>query len=128
MKGIFERAARYGIEAQYHDGLGQLRTVEPETLAQLVGALASRANPARAFPPSVILRGAHRSISFDHAPQSPFTWEIWSRERIAWGKTTGRTIDLPCELPHGIYRLRIGADTPAAPMEDACLIASPERA
>src|SRR6185369_4871074 len=36
---LLERAARFGIETQYHDGTGQLRTVAGEVLGRLVGAL-----------------------------------------------------------------------------------------
>ena len=42
MDGIFERAARWGVETEYRDGFGNLRTVEPEVLARILDGVGCR--------------------------------------------------------------------------------------
>jgi hypothetical protein len=47
---VLEAAARLGILTQYRDGLGRLRTADPEALARIVEAL-SQASPPPLTPP-----------------------------------------------------------------------------
>jgi hypothetical protein len=46
MDGIEERAARWGIETEYWDGLGRHRIVEPAVLGRLLEILATNGGPA----------------------------------------------------------------------------------
>ncbi len=62
MDGILERAALWGLETEYRDGLGNLRTVEPEVLARILDALAAGRDVAdRILPRRIVVR--------DHADQ-----------------------------------------------------------
>jgi 4-alpha-glucanotransferase len=46
MDGLKERAARWGIETEYWDGLGRHRAVEAETLSRLLDTLTKAGQPA----------------------------------------------------------------------------------
>jgi hypothetical protein len=57
MDSIFERAALWGIETQYRDGFGRLRTVEPDVLARLLDTIVPKGEfAARMLPRTIVLR------------------------------------------------------------------------
>ena len=68
MERIEERAARWGIETQYWDGLGRRRSVEPETLARLLEILQPDANA----PP------LHHAPGKSRAYQGPASGRMWA--------------------------------------------------
>jgi hypothetical protein len=57
MDGILERAARWGLETEYRDGFGNLRTVEPEMLARFLDTLAAGRDVADRILPRTIVAG-----------------------------------------------------------------------
>src|SRR5438067_4570237 len=126
-----ERAARFGIETQYHDGCGQLRTVGPEVLARLLGALAREEPAPGMLPHSLLVRGdAGLRVPLNVSEDRALAWAILSdRQTIAYGEASGREIILPANLPRGIFRLRIAAEHPdGAHVDEAPLIVAPQQA
>ena len=127
MDAIQERAARWGIESQYHDAFGRLRIVEPETLSRLQQLLSGdREPPQRRVPATVVIRGGREaSVTLQAPPGTPATWTIDGAETIGQGIGEAPVIRLPAGLPVGSYTLRIGL---GHQQEEATLLIAPERA
>jgi 4-alpha-glucanotransferase len=131
MDPIFERAALWGIETRYHDAFGRLRTVEPEMLVRLLGAVASDdAAAARMLPRTIVVRGqGERAITVAAADGQALRWQIAGEQTIAEGEGSAPSLALPPGLPTGLFRLRVTAPTVAGSLsEEASLIVCPERA
>jgi 4-alpha-glucanotransferase len=129
---LLERAARFGIETQYHDGTGQLRTVAGEVLGRLVGAL-GRETPAHAriLPPSVIARGDARvRVRLKVSDDATIAWAILAdQQMMAQGQSRGAELNLSVQLPKGIYRLRVAANEALGKrVDEAALILAPHQA
>jgi 4-alpha-glucanotransferase len=131
MDPILERAARWGIETGYQDAFGRLRTIEPEMLARLLGAIASD-DPAaaRMLPRSIVIRGQREhAIAVAAAEGQALRWQITGEQTIAEGEGAAPSLTLPPGLPIGLLRLRVTAPAVAGGVgEEASLIVSPERA
>jgi 4-alpha-glucanotransferase len=127
MDSIEERAARWGIESQYHDAFGRLRHVEPEVLNQIRELLAGSREPApRRLPCTVVIRHNRDASVTLHAPQgTPVTWRIDGEETIAQGTGEAPVLRLSAELPIGSFTLRLGF---GGESEEATLLVAPERA
>jgi 4-alpha-glucanotransferase len=126
-----ERAAFWGIQTQYQDGLGYLRTVEPEVLSRLLGAIAPNGeSAARMLPRTIVVRGQRDCIVRLAASDGlALRWEISSQRKVAEGSDISPLLTLPQGLPIGILRLRVTATTPAGHLiEEASLIVCPYRA
>ena len=131
MDGILERAALWGLETEYRDGLGNLRTVEPEVLARVLEALAAGRDPAdRILPRTVVVRGhADRSLRLAAAEELPLHWEIFSHQKIAEGEGISPVLSLPPVPQNGIFRLRVTVTSPPIELvEDVCLIVCRDQA
>jgi 4-alpha-glucanotransferase len=131
MDPIFERAALWGIETRYHDAFGQLRTVEPEMLVRLLGAVASDdAAATRVLPRTIVVRGERdRTVAVPAADGQALRWQIAGEQTIAEGEGTAPSLILPPGLPTGLFRLRVTAPTGAGSLnEEASLIVCPVRA
>jgi 4-alpha-glucanotransferase len=131
MDGILERAALWGLETEYRDGFGKLRTVEPEVLALVLNALAAGRDPAdRITPRAVVVRDhADRSLRLAVAEGLPLRWEIFSQQKIAEGEGISPVLALPPVAQDGIFRLRVTVTSPPRPLvEDVCLIVCRDRA
>jgi 4-alpha-glucanotransferase len=131
MDPIFERAALWGIETRYHDAFGHLRTVEPEMLARLLGAVAADdAAAARMLPRTIVCRdGRERTVAVVAAEGQALRWQIAGEQTIAEGEGSGPSLTLPRGLPNGLWRLQVTAPTATGCLsEDALLIVCPERA
>lgn len=126
-----ERAASWGIETQYQDGLGRLRTVEPEVLSRLLAAIAPDGEiAARMLPRTIILRSpADRGVRLAAPEGLALRWEVVSERTVAEGNDVSPLLMLPQELPIGMLRLRVTATTAAGRRtEEASLIVCPHRA
>ena len=131
MDRVFERAALCGLETEYRDAFGNLRTVEPEVLTRILKALASGRNAAdRMLPRSIVIRGeADPALRLAVVEGLPLRWQIFSEHRIAAGEGTSPLLTLPRALQNGIFRLRVTVASPSRPLsEDACLIVCRARA
>ena len=131
MDSIFERAALWGIETQYRDGFGRLRTVEPDVLARLLDTIVPKGEfAARMLPRTIVLRApCDGSVRVAAAAGLALRWQIFSDELIAEGNDVSPLLMLPQQLPIGTFRLRVAAATPAGQLiEDASLIVCPHRA
>ena len=131
MDRIVERATDWGIETQYHDGLGRLRTVHPDVLSRLLRTIAPDDElAARMLPRTIVVRGERdHDIGLGAAEGQQLRWEIWSERRIAEGSATSPLLALPRELPLGIFRLRVTAESAAGDLTgEASLIVCPDRA
>jgi 4-alpha-glucanotransferase len=131
MNDILERAARCGLETEYRDAFGQLRSVEPEVLARLLNSLAvGGEEPPRMLPRTVVLRGqADRLLHLSVPEGLPLWWEIRSEQKIADGEGVSPVLHLPQGLPHGVFRLHVRVAAPAGPLTNtACLVVCPDRA
>src|SRR5262245_6125214 len=131
MDGILERAALWGLETEYRDGFGNLRTVEPEVLARVLEALAAGRDPAdRILPRTVVVREhADRCLRLAAAEGLPFHWEIFSHQKIAEGEGISPVLALPPVRQNGIFRLRVTvASKPIELVEDVCLIVCRDQA
>jgi 4-alpha-glucanotransferase len=125
-----ERAAFWGIQTQYQDGLGCLRTVEPEVLSRLLGAIAPKGESvARMLPRTIVVRGQRDRVVRLAAPDGlALRWEIFSRQQIAEGTDISPLLTLPRGLPIAILRLRVTATTPSGDLiEEATLVVCPRR-
>jgi 4-alpha-glucanotransferase len=142
MDRLVERATLCGIEAEYRDAFGHLRTVEPEVLARLVEVLQTDDHGIeRMLPRTVVLRGhGDRSVVLPASEALRLSWEIFSdsdrsiaqgeidQAEIAKGEGRAPVITLPPDLANGVFRLRITVTSPARRVEDATLICCPRRA
>src|SRR5258708_20728577 len=131
MDRVFERAALCGLETEYRDAFGNLRTVEPEVLTRILKALASGRDAAdRMLPRSIVIRGeADPPLRLAAVEGLPLRWQIFSEHRIAAGEGTSPLLTLPSALQNGIFRLRVTVASPSRPLsEDACLIFCRDRA
>ena len=130
MDGIFERAARWGVQTEYRDGLGNLRTVEPEVLARILAALAAGGDGAqRILPRTIMVRSdADQVLRLAGSEGEPLHWEILSERKFAAGEATSAQLTLPA-LDDGIFRLHVTVARPEGDQsEDACLIVCRHRA
>ncbi len=128
MDRMLERAAVWGIETEYRDGCGRLRTVEPEVLSRLLSALErDREFSRRMLPRVVVIRaGRERSLRLAAAEGLALRWEIFSQHKIAEG--TSPLLAIPQDLPTGTFRLRVTATGPAVERsEEAPLVVCPDR-
>jgi 4-alpha-glucanotransferase len=131
MDRIFERAALWGLETEYRDAFGHLRTVEPESLTRILEALAvGGGRTERMLPRSVVVRGhADQPLRLAATGGLPLRWEIVSERKIAEGEGTSPLLVLPGVLQNGIFRLRvIVTDQRGSLSEDASLIVCRDRA
>jgi len=127
MDSIFVRAALWGIETQYQDGLGRVRTVEPEILSGLLDVIARDGHAARMLPRTIVMREQADRVVRVAAPDGLLLrWEIISEQTIARGEATAPQLTLPHDLPFGVFRLR--ASTAAGEHEEAGLVVCPRRA
>jgi 4-alpha-glucanotransferase len=131
MDHVFERAALWGLETEYRDAFGRLRTVEPEVLTRILEALAAGPDAAnRMLPRSIVIRGhADEPLRLAAVEGLPLRWELFSEQKIAEGEGTSPLLALPPALQNGIFRLRVTvASPPGSLAEDACLVVCRDRA
>jgi 4-alpha-glucanotransferase len=125
MDRIFERAALWGLETEYRDAFGNLRSVEPEVLVRILDALAAGADVAdRMLPRTVVIRDdADHPLRLAAIEGLPLRWEIVSEHKIVEGESTSPLLMLPRALQDGVFRLRVTVVSPQGHLaEDACLI------
>src|SRR5262245_24840205 len=130
MDTIFERAARWGVETEYRDGFGNLRTVAPEVLARILDVLAAGGDGAdRLLPRTIVVRGpADQPLRVAGIEGRPLRWEVTSGRKIAEGEGVSPLLTLPV-LENGVFQLRITVKDPdGCRTEDACLIVCRHRA
>jgi 4-alpha-glucanotransferase len=130
MHDIFERAKNWGVDTEYRDGFGHLRTVEPEVLARIIDALAAGGDGTeRMLPRTIVIRGnAEQPLRLAAAEGQPLRWEIVSAQKIAEGQSTSPLLTLPV-LPNGVFQLRVTVAHPGNDRtESACLIVCRDRA
>src|SRR5262245_32488181 len=127
MDPMLERAAAAGVEVRYHDGLGRLRTVEPQVLARLLEAIAPNGGAsARMLPRTIVVRGSRRcELRPDIPDGEPLHWELSSDHRIADGTAVSPLLALPGDLPTGMFRVRVASPGRS---EETALVVAPERA
>lgn len=127
MDRIEERAARWGIESQYHDAFGRFCSAAPETLNRLLEMLGQNREPAhRHVPQTVVVRSNREaSVSVQAPPGTPVAWTIEAEETLAQGIGEPPVLRLPADLPVGSFTLRISFGDES---EEATLLVAPERA
>jgi 4-alpha-glucanotransferase len=131
MDRMLERAAEWGIETEYWDGCGRLRTVEPAVLSHLLAALErDRESVERMLPRVVVMRaGRDRSLRLEAPEGAALRWEIFARHKIAEGTGVSPLLTIPRELPIGTFSLRVTATGPDNQRsEEAPLVVCPDRA
>jgi len=129
MASIFERAARCGVETEYRDGFGNLRTVEPEVLARILDALAAGDAADRMLPRTIVVRGnVDQSLRLAGVDGQPLHWQIIADGKIGEGEGTSPLLTLPV-LQNGVFQLRVTVACPGGDRsEDVCLIVCRDRA
>jgi 4-alpha-glucanotransferase len=129
MASIFERAARCGVETEYRDGFGNLRTVEPEVLARILNALTAGDAADRMLPRTIVVRGkVDQSLRLAGVDGAPLRWQIIADGKIGEGEGTSPLLTLPV-LQNGVFQLRVTIACPGgARSEDVCLIVCRDRA
>jgi 4-alpha-glucanotransferase len=127
MDRIKERAARWGIESQYHDAFGRLREVEPAALNRLMELLAQDGEPERRRVPRTVVARTNREalLPLDVPHGTHVTWTIAGNEILAQGAGEAPTVKLPADLPTGSFKLHVDV---GGESEEACLLIAPERA
>jgi 4-alpha-glucanotransferase len=128
MDRLGDRAAAWGIETQYTDGLGRRREAKPEVVLRLLAALARDPDrPARLLPRSIVVRGGGpRRIHVAAPTGAALEWEIFSDHSIASGTDVSPWLLLPPHLPRTVLRLRVTALDNAS-SDEATLIVCPRR-
>jgi 4-alpha-glucanotransferase len=129
MDRLPERAAAWGIDTEYRDGLGRRRKVKPQVVSHLLAAVArDQEHPARLLARTIVVRGeGGRRIDVAAPDGVVLRWEILSDREIAAGGATSPGLMLPGELPTGLLRLRVTA-AQGGLSEEASLIVCPQRA
>ena len=129
MTSIFERAARCGVETDYRDGFGNLRTVEPEVLARILDALGSGDAADRMLPRTIVVRGnVDQPMRLAAVEGQPLRWRIIADGKIAEGEGTSPLLRLPL-LQDGVLQLHLTVASPGGDRsEAACLIVCRDRA
>jgi len=129
MTSIFERAARRGVETDYRDGFGNLRTVEPEVLARILDALGSGDAADRMLPRTIVVRGnVDQPMRLAAVEGQPLRWRIIADGKIAEGEGTSPLLRLPL-LQDGVLQLHLTVASPGGDRsEAACLIVCRDRA
>src|SRR4051812_45598167 len=111
MDPLAERAAQWGVDREYRDARGELRTSPPDALAKILDALGSAdASPDSALPSTFILRrGRPLQPSMpDLPPDTVIGWRISSGTGpLAGGAAAPAEFALPDDLPLGTYQLRL---------------------
>jgi 4-alpha-glucanotransferase len=131
MDPLAERAAQWGVDREYTDARGELRSSPPEALAKILEALASgHANPDPTFPATFILRRGRQLQPPipDLPPDAVIGWRVTSQTRtLAAGAAAPHEIVLPDDLPLGTYRLRLTfASSGRQTQHEATLLVCPE--
>ena len=84
MDSVAEHAAEWGIEPNYFDGYGRLRTVDPDTLRRITEIVSRGQSPPkhRWLPPIIVLRRGRGGVSPmpDVAPSASIDWEVTSED------------------------------------------------
>src|SRR3989449_4134674 len=127
---IFERARRLGVDTEYRDGFGHLRTVEPEVLVRILDALAAAGDGAERMLPRTILvrKNTEQPLRLAAAEGQPLRWEILSPQKIPDGEGTSPLLTLPVPQ-NGVFQLRVTVARPGNDRtETACLIVCRDRA
>src|SRR5262249_12025180 len=131
MDRVFEQAALWGLETEYRDAFGHLRTVDPKVLTRILEALAvGRGATERMLPRTVVIRGhGDQPVRLAAASGLPLRWEIVSEQKIAEGEGTSPLLVVPGALQNGIFRLRVTiTDGQGSLAQNACLIVCRDRA
>lgn len=128
---LAERAGQWGVDREYRDARGELRSSPPEALAKILDALASTdASPGEALPSTFILRrGRPLQPSLPELPaDSVIGWRINSDAgALAGGAAAPSEFALPADLPLGTYRLRLTvASAGKQTQHNATLLVCPE--
>jgi 4-alpha-glucanotransferase len=124
---LLTRAKELGIQTEFVDGQGHIHVTDAAALRIILDALPVRA-PYRFLREAVVIRSGQPSrTELNQAATSPLRWKIVKGPKIiAEGKTDGRTIVWPADLPEGAYRLHL---TDASSFtEEAPLIVAPPKA
>jgi 4-alpha-glucanotransferase len=126
---ILERAALWGIDTQYEDAFGRLRTVSLEAVTRLLRALAAEGEPApRLLPRTIVLRrGGDHTVRVDAPAGLALHWEIGAARTIATGSGSAPCLLLPKNLPPGLSLFR-ASPVPGDLTEEATLVVAPDRA
>jgi 4-alpha-glucanotransferase len=134
MDRLTELAAEWGIEANYVDGRGYRRQVDPRLLRRLVEIVSGgETPPARGnLPATVVLRrGRDAALTLsDVAPSAPIHWAVVAQDaELASGDARSGAWRLPENLPLGMFRLDVAVKSRAGPaIERAGLLVAPARA
>src|SRR5262245_42373346 len=124
MDRVFEQAALWGLETEYRDAFGHLRTVDPKVLTRILEALAVGGGATEPMlPRTVVIRGhGDQTVRLAAADGLPLRWEIVSEQKIAEGEGAAPLLVLPGALQNGIFRLRVTVtDRQGSPVEVARL-------
>src|SRR5262245_14367556 len=112
MHNVSDRAARWGVAAEYYDAFGQRRAVGHEALSHIVEAICGdRPEPQRLLPATVVARhGRDKRIRIANGDQlNGGAWQALANDRVmAEGTVEHGMIDLS-DLPIGTYELQVGA-------------------
>lgn len=129
MDSVFERAAAWGLEAEFRDAFGTMRRAEPGTLARILESFPKGPKPAAIVPGSIVLRdGRERRIPLELPAGVPVRWTLSSESRvIAAGEAVSPSLTLPVDLPRGILRLEVEGP-PGGPRAQASVVVCPARA
>src|SRR5712691_1874869 len=111
MDRISERAAQWGIETEYQDGLGRRRVVEPQVLARHLEIVAENGEPERRMLPRtvVVRRGRARRQRLDAPERCEIRWMIATADTPASGEDQSPVMLLEDDLPIGVFPVRLNA-------------------
>jgi 4-alpha-glucanotransferase len=128
MHNVSDRAARWGVAAEYYDAFGHRRQVGHEALSHIVDAISGdRPEPQRLLPATVVARlGRETRIRIGSGDQlNHGSWQALANDRVvAGGAIEDGTIELS-QLKIGTYQLRVSAGDRHA---TATLLAAPATA
>ncbi len=131
MDRIQARAAELGIETEYRDAYGQMRSVDAETLTRLVDVLSADSDlTPRVLPRTIVVRRNRESrVRVEAPPGSSIRWNISGEAQLTTGEGAAPFLSLPDNLPIGVFHLGLSVMLPEGERrEEATLLVAPERA
>src|SRR5712691_1968568 len=123
---LFAKAKDLGIQTDFIDGHGNPHVTAPDALKVIFEALPPQAARRLIDGPVVVRQGHAGRTALLPGVRFPVRWEISGEAGIVAGETPSGAIELPGNLPPGVYALRL--TDAAGTVDEVPLVSAPARA
>jgi 4-alpha-glucanotransferase len=105
---VYGRADALGLQTEFVDVHGQTQRTSVEALTEIVEALPPARRRTLLQRAPVIRHGDEPSFELGEEAVPPVTWSVRAgAQEIASGRCERTRLDLPPDLPHGVYQLEL---------------------